>query len=165
MDRLRALTELMMSYMSGDAKRIGHFIKVHAFAKMLGVAEGMKENELFLLETAALVHDIGIKNGEEKHGVGHCTGKHQEEEGPAVAKEMLLKLKYDVDTIERVCYLVGHHHTYNNIVGMDYQLLVEADFLVNFYERNSSKEVIKGQVQHIFKTKTGIEMCKTIYGL
>ena len=32
---------------------------------------------------------------------------------------------------ERVAYLIGHHHTYDKIEGMDYQILVEADFLVN----------------------------------
>lgn len=165
MNKLRDLTALMMVYMSGDARRICHFIKVHAFAKMLGLSEEMNAKDLFLLETAALVHDIGIRKGEEKHGVGHCTGKHQEEEGPAVAKEMLLKLKYDDDTIARVCYLVGHHHTYSNIDGLDYQLLVEADFLVNLQEKNCSQEVVKGQAKHIFKTKAGIELCNIIYGI
>jgi len=165
MDKIEALTSMMLAYMSGDAKRIQHFIKVHAFAKMLGVAEELGTNALFLLETAALVHDCGIKNGEEKYGKGNCTGKHQEQEGPQVARELLLKLHYDVATIERVCYLVGHHHTYSDIDGIDYQLLIEADFLVNFYEDSCSKETIKNVVQLIFKTKAGIEMCKTMYGI
>lgn len=43
---------------------------------------------------------------------------------------------------ERVSYLVGHHHTYDHIDGMDYQILVEADFLVNFNENvNEGMEV------------------------
>jgi len=163
MDRLAELTSLMIFYMSGDARRIQHFIKVHGFAALLGRQEGMNEEELFVLESAALVHDIGIKNGEAKHGKGCCTGKHQEEEGPAVAREMLLKLKYDEPTVERVCYLVGHHHTYNNIEGLDYQLLVEADFLVNLYEDSCSKEAVKNVMDKIFKTKSGIRLCKIMY--
>lgn len=38
---------------------------------------------------------------------------------------------------ERVSYLVGHHHTYDHIDGMDYQILVEVDFLVNFNENGT----------------------------
>lgn len=163
MDRLAELTSLMIYYMSGDARRIQHFIKVHGFAALLGRQEGLNEEELFVLESAALVHDIGIKNGEAKHGKGCCTGKHQEEEGPAVAREMLLKLQYDERTIDRVCYLVGHHHTYSNIEGLDYQLLVEADFLVNLYEDNCSKEATKNVMDKIFKTKSGIRLCKIMY--
>jgi uncharacterized protein len=163
MDRLAELTSLMISYMSGDARRIQHFIKVHGFAALLGRQEGLNEDELFVLESAALVHDIGIKKGEEKHGKGCCTGKHQEEEGPAVAREMLLNLQYDECVIERVCYLVGHHHTYSNIEGLDYQLLVEADFLVNLYEDSCSKEAAKNVMDKIFKTKSGIRLCKIMY--
>ena len=40
---------------------------------------------------------------------------------------MLVKLGFEDKITERVCYLVGHHHTYTNIEGMDYQILVEAD--------------------------------------
>lgn len=48
---------------------------------------------------------------------------------------MLENLSYDKDIIERVCYLVGHHHTYNSIDGMDYQILVEADFFGKLIRR------------------------------
>ena len=41
---------------------------------------------------------------------------------------------------ERVQYLIGRHHTYNDIDGIDYQILVEADFLVNMYEDSLSKK-------------------------
>ncbi len=41
------------------------------------------------------------------------------------------------DVSERVQYLIAHHHTYGNIDEMDYQILVEADFLVNIMEEGS----------------------------
>ena len=47
--------------------------------------------------------------------------------------ERLSKLGYDKKIIERVSYLVAHHHTYNEIDDVDYQILVEADFLVNIH--------------------------------
>ena len=55
-------------------------------------------------------------------------GKYQEELGPAEAIKLLNRLNYDEALIERVAYLVGHHHTYSEIDGLDYQILVEAEF-------------------------------------
>jgi len=39
--------------------------------------------------------------------------------------------------------LIGNHHTYDKIDGIDFQILVEADFLVNIYEDEINKESIK----------------------
>ena len=111
--------------MGGDARRIQHFIKVHALAQLLGRQEQLDEGTQFILEAAALTHDI-------------C---------------------------ERVCYLIGHHHTYTNIDGMDYQILVEADFLVNFYEDGMSKEAIQTACGRIFKTASGIRLCRQMFGI
>lgn len=57
-------------------------------------------------------------------------------------------------------YLVGHHHTYKDIDGLDYQILVEADFLVNYFENGLDKEHIKKSAEKIFKTETGKKNCK-----
>ena len=122
----------MIAYYSGDPKRIQHFTKVHSYAKLIGELSGMQGEELLTLEAAAYVHDIGIKVAEEKYGSSN--GRLQEQEGPAVAEEMLGRLGFAENVIERVCYLIGHHHTYTGIEGRDYQILVEADFLVNLYE-------------------------------
>ena len=73
------------------------------------------------------------------------------------------QLGFEQDVIDRVCYLVGHHHTYTNIDGMDYQILVEADFLVNYFENGSSADTIQKSVEKIFKTKTGKEMAETMF--
>ena len=150
--QLQQLLEAMIAYMGGDARRIQHFIKVHALAQ-------------FILEAAARTHDIGIKNGEAKFGAGKCSGKTQELEGPPAAAELLAKLGFAPDVCERVCYLIGHHHTYTNIDGMDYQILVEADFLVNFYEDGMSKEAIQTACGRIFKTASGIRLCRQMFGI
>ena len=44
--------------------------------------------------------------------------------------------------IERIAYLVGHHHTLTNIDGMDYQILIEADFIANATENKYSDEKV-----------------------
>ena len=89
----------------------------------------MDERTLRILEAAAYVHDIGIRNAERKYG--KCGGKLQEQEGPIIAQKMLSQLGFENYIVERICFLIGHHHTYDNIDGLDYQILVEADFLVN----------------------------------
>ena len=128
----------MIGLYHGDAKRIQHFCKVHSYAKLIAEMENVDAKTLFILETAALTHDIGIHLCEEKYG--NCNGKLQEKEGPAVAEPMLLALGYDEAVIDRVLFLIAHHHTYNEIEGLDYQILVEADFLVNLFEDGSSRE-------------------------
>ena len=68
---------------------------------------------------------------------------------------MLGELHYPAQMIERVSYLVGHHHTYQDIQGLDYQILVEADFLVNMYEEHMDGEQIQHVRERIFRTRRG----------
>lgn len=153
----------MISYNRGDAKRIQHFIKVHSFAKLIGETEDLSPAELFVLETAAVVHDIGIKPSEAKYG--RCDGKLQEQEGPEPARELLKGLGYENTVIERVCYLVAHHHTYENVEGLDYRILLEADFLVNLYEDGISKEGVQRAYEKILVTETGKRICREMFGI
>ncbi len=158
---MREVLHAMMDYYKGEPSYIQHFVKVHAFAKEIALGENLDDKTLETLEIAAYVHDIGIKPAKEKHGSG--AGKLQEQEGPPVAKEMLSKLGLSDSIIERVCYLVGHHHTYTDIDGVDYQILVEADFLVNFYEGKTDKERIEKVYNDIFKTESGKAMCRVMF--
>lgn len=154
----------MTEYFSGDARRVGHFLKVYAFAKTIGESEQLSAEKQEILEISAAVHDIGIKKGEELYG--SSLGKYQEMFGPDEARKLLSSLSsIDNAVIERVCYIVGHHHTYNTIEGADYQILVEADFLVNAYEDNLSTDAIIMFRDKLFKTKTGTKMLNDIFSL
>lgn len=64
---------------------------------------------------------------------------------------------------ERVQYLIAHHHTYSNIDGIDYQILVEADFLVNMYEDGVLKDAVLKAYNNIFKTEYGKYICKDMF--
>lgn len=130
----------MIEYYQNDPKRINHFLKVYSFCKAIGYGEELDERTQYTVELSGVVHDIGIKISEEKYG--SSAGKYQEQEGPALADKLLRQLNVENEIIERVCFLVGHHHTYNAVDGIDYQILIEADFLVNAYEDNLSKAAI-----------------------
>ena len=62
----------MIELYSNDAKRIQHFCKVHSYAKLIAETENVDKKCLFIIETAALTHDIGIHVCEEKYG--NCNG-------------------------------------------------------------------------------------------
>lgn len=153
----QALTA-MMTYETGCPKRIQHLIKVYTFSKLIALGEGLDPDTLFTLEAAAAVHDIGIRKAEEVYG--HSNGKLQEELGPAEAETLLTRLGFPQAVTERVCWLVGHHHTYTDIQGLDYQILVEADFLVNLYEKAEPPEVQQTVYKTIFRTETGRRLCR-----
>ena len=127
---LEQLAWEMLAFNRQDPARMQHLLKVHRFAQMIGRREHLDAHTQFVTESAALVHDIGIR--------------------PAV---------------ERICYLVGHHHTYTDIQGLDYQILVEADFLVNFYESAMPLDAVQGAYDRIFCTQAGKELCRLAYEL
>ena len=122
----------MIELYRGDAKRIQHFCKVHSYAKLIAETENVDKECLFIIEAAALTHDIGIHSCEEKYG--NCNGK-----------------------------LIAHHHTYNKIDEIDYQILVEADFLVNIMEDGLSKEAALKAYESIFKTTCGKMICREMF--
>lgn len=153
----------MIRYDHGDPKRIQHFAKVHAYAKLIGQCEGLDQDTLFILEAAALTHDIGIHVCESKYG--SCAGNLQEIEGPVIAGDMLSKMGFEAGVVDRVCYLIGHHHTYDYIDGLDYQILVEADFIVNLFEDGVDKKAVEHAYKTIFKTNTGKKIIEDMYDI
>jgi len=157
------LTVAAITYDKGDAKRIQHFIKVHSFAELIGRMEGLDSRTLEILRTAAVLHDIGIHAAEEKYG--NCSGKYQEIEGPAPAREILSRLTTDEELIDRVCFLIAHHHTYSGVNGSDWQILLEADFIVNAYEDALKADAIRHFRNNIFKTKSGLSLLNKIFAL
>lgn len=162
MTTIQKLALAMISYDNGDPKRIQHTTKVHAYASLIGIGEGLDEETQFVLESAALVHDIGIRASEKKYG--YQNGKLQEQEGPAVARDLLIKIGgYTEEQIERICWLVAHHHTYHASEDVDYQILIEADFLVNLYEDNESEEAIRAVRRNIFRTEHGLKLLDAMF--
>ena len=161
MNRIDRLYMEMIHYYQGDPKHIQHFVKVHDLSRLIGQSEGLDEDTMYVLEAAALVHDIGIKVGMEKYG--RSDGKTQEAEGPAAAREMLTALGFQERVIRRVEYLVGHHHTYTDIDGIDYQILIEADYIVNACESGYSKQNISDFMDKIMKTASGKTIAKEVF--
>ncbi len=151
-----------VEYNQNDPARIHHLIRVHSFARIIGKSEHYDENNQKTTELAAILHDIGIHNCEKKY---HSTeGKYQEIEGEPIAREILQDAHIPSWIIDRVCYIVGHHHTLSAIDGMDFQAVVEADMLVNIFDKKiHDKDRITMIRERVFKTEKGKQLLEQMY--
>lgn len=66
------------------------------------------------------------------------------------------KVGYDKN-IDRICFIVGNHHTPSKIDGLDFQIQWEADLLENLtiMDKEKEQEKIKKCIDDNFKTVTG----------
>jgi hypothetical protein len=147
------IMEKMIAFSDGNIHDIDHFIRVWTYAKTIGELEGLVPETQFVLEIAAITHDIACPLCREKYG--NTNGKHQEAEGVPMVKGFLADTGLDGGQIDRVAYLVGHHHTFSDIDGLDYQILVEADYIANASENGYSRANINNFMAKIMKTDSG----------
>lgn len=161
MESIANIMKEMIAYSNGNTHDINHFIKVWTYAKTIAELENVDANTQYILEIAAILHDIACPVCRKKYG--HTSGPVQEKEGAILAKEFLSNYDIPDGIIARICYLIGHHHTYNAIDGIDYQILIEADFIANCDESNYSINSISKMLNNIFKTQSGIAILKSIY--
>ncbi len=155
--------EKMIFFYEGNTHDIEHFLKVWGYAKTIGELEGIDVSTQETLELAAIVHDIACPLCRKKYG--NTAGPHQQEEGMPLARRFFEEFHLPETQLERICYLVGHHHTFQGIEGMDYQILVEADFLVNASESHLSPKAIENFGREVFLTESGKKLLAGIYRL
>ena len=156
--------QAMIRYDGGDVPRIQHFVKVHDFAATIGVSENLDEETQFILEAAAILHDIGIHPAEAKYG--NCNGKAQEELGPDKARKLLQEVGGFTDAqTERICWLIGHHHTYSNVTSADHRILLEADFLVNSFEDHIAPNGIATFREKVFRSPSAIDLLNKMWNI
>jgi HD superfamily phosphodiesterase len=158
---IQDVLKTMIEYFGNDILRINHALKVYGFASTICRSETANRDTIDIIEIAAVLHDIGIHVSEKKYK--SSAGKYQEIEGPPIARKMLEKLEVKQEIIERVYFLIGNHHSYSKINGLDFQILVEADFLVNIFEDELNKKMLASIREKYFKTKTGKILLDTIY--
>ena len=156
-----AATQKMIEFYRGSLHDIDHFLKVWAMAKTIGELEKLDSHTQEVLELAAVVHDIACPLCREKYG--NTNGSNQELESPALVEPFLTELSVAPADIARISWLAAHHHTYTNVEGLDYQILLEADFLVNAGESGYARDVIEQFRQRVFRTAAGIRLLDSMY--
>ena len=160
-DLLRERISLeMKKYFGTDFKRVNHALKVAKYAEQILKMEG--GNPLVVMG-AAYLHDIGIHEAERKHG--NPSGHYQEMEGPAIAKEILERLNVQKDMVDEICDIIGHHHHPREEETLNFQILYEADWLVNIEEEGISKDPkrLEALIEKVFRTVTGKQLAEKLY--
>ncbi|MFR3351053.1 MAG: helicase-related protein [Oscillospiraceae bacterium] len=153
----------MIAASNGNIHDIDHLLRVWAYARTIGELEGLDAETQHLLEVAAITHDIACPLCREKYG--NTNGKYQEQEGAVLVRAFLAGTGMTEAQIARVAYLVGHHHTLQNICGMDYQILIEADYIANASENGYGKESIVHFLDTIMKTASGKYLAASVLGI
>ena len=154
------IMEKMITFSDGNIHDVDHLIRVWTYAKTIGELELLDAKTQFILEVAAITHDIACPLCREKYG--NTNGKHQETEGAVMAREFLAETGITEEQTERVAFLVGHHHTLSGIDGMDYQILVEADYIANASENGYSPDNVKNFMAKIMKTESGKKLLAAV---
>lgn len=157
------IMEKMIAFSEGNLHDIDHFVRVWTYARTIGELEGLDGQTQYVLEIAAITHDIACPLCREKYG--DTNGKHQEAEGVPLVEAFLSDTGLHAAQIERVKYLVGHHHTFSGIDGLDYQILVEADFIANASENGYEASRIEAFLDRIVKTNAGKRLIQNIFRL
>lgn len=153
--------EKMIGYFSPDLRRVNHALKVTGLTAAIADMEGITGQQRKLTLIAAILHDIGIHEAERKHG--STAGKWQEMEGPDVARQLLADFPLEAADLDRICFIIGHHHSYGEIDGIDFQMVVEADLLVNAEEEEISAGATAVMVRKYFRTNGGKTLAERMY--
>lgn len=155
------IMEKMIAFSNGNLHDMDHFMCVWTYAKTIGELEGLDRRTQETLEIAAIAHDIACPLCREKYG--NTNGKWQEEEGGPLVRSFLADAGLSAEQVDRVAYLVSHHHTYTDIDGIDYQILIEADYIVNASESGYSPENRKNFLEEHMKTESGKRLLRSTF--
>ena len=161
MSVIAAIAKSMIAYPGSTRHDAAHLLKVWAYAKAIGELEALDEKTQLILEIAALTHDIACPLCRQKYG--STAAPLQEKEGAPLVRALLGDFSLDADIVDRVAFLVAHHHTLDRIDGLDYQILIEADYLVNADESRYSAESILSFLTKHFKTQSGKDMLLSLF--
>jgi len=121
----------MKRYFRTDFKRIGHATRVARYAEQIAKSE---RGNMAVILVSAYLHDIGIHEAEKKHG--STAAKYQEEEGPDIAKSILIQLGAKEALIDEVCDIIGHHHHPRPEETLSFKVLYDADLVTNLEEKH-----------------------------
>lgn len=144
---INEVAKAMKDNVGGNPEKVTHFVRVYTLAKSIGELEGLPEDLQRQLELSAVVHSV------------------EADDKTAAVKEMLSSCHVDDETAMRVCYIVEHNDDFGHISGLDHQILVEAESIVYFKEKNTPKSEIVRIAEKRFITNYGKAFLKKAFGV
>lgn len=157
------IAEKMIAFSDGNLHDIRHFLEVWAYAKLIAEQEKIDDEAKKITEIAALTHDIACPLCRKKYG--NTDGRLQEIEGEPLVREFLCGTGLSEKEIDRVAFLVAHHHNYAKVDGIDYQILLESDYIVNASENEYAKQSIEKFMAKVLKTESGTRLLRAVFAL
>lgn len=154
------LLKELEAHFGNDSKRINHAKRVMHYANELLQKE---PGDWHIVIPASILHDVGIKAAEEKYG--SSAGRYQEIEGPAIARNILLKAGFKKADIDQICEIIGHHHSPGKINSQNFKVLYDADMLVNLKEEVGLQDKLKLKeiIKRAFLTEAAKKLAAGIY--
>jgi len=132
MKYLRAkLVRRIIDYFGDDDRRVEHALCVLQNSERLMANHSICDPEIVI--SCALLHDVGIKVSENKHGYNN--GWTQEKYGPEIAEELLRQIEFPDEKIKVVKDIIGNHHSVSRFDYPELSILKDADHFVNRYEK------------------------------
>jgi len=148
-------------YFGDDFRRIGHAGRVARHTKEIGATEGAHPAVALI---AAYLHDIGIKEAERKFN--SSAPRYQHQEGPPVARQILVALGAEAGLIDEVCDIIGHHHHPRPEESVNFKVLYDADLIANLEEKQqqepSDEQHLRKIIDHSFLTAGGRELARKV---
>ena len=151
----------MISESAGNLADIEHYVKVTCYARMIAEAEGLDEKTKWLCEAEAIVHDISCPLCRKKYG--NTNHQMQEKESEALLREFFSSSDVSDEDLKRIIAVISRHHSPERIDGIDNQILIEADYLVNANQSNYQPSAILAFRNTYFRTACGTRMLDLMY--
>ncbi len=153
------VVEALEEFFGDDERRIQHAKQVYTLSLRINEVEGGERDVVAL---AALLHDVGIKPAEKLHGSSRAA--YQEELGPPIAEEILVRLGFDEATISSVKEIIASHHTPGRVTTREFACIWDADMIVNLKdaENRASGKAMEEIIDRRFMTDGGKKIAREI---
>jgi hypothetical protein len=86
-------------------------------------------------------------------------------EGVPIARSILERLDIEEEDREKICDMIGHHHHPREEETLNFQILYEADWLVNMEEKGLSQDrkEVQAIIEKYFRTEAGRQLAEKLY--
>ncbi|MFA6815270.1 MAG: HD domain-containing protein [Lentisphaeria bacterium] len=151
-------------YAKEDVTQIAHTQSVIDYTEKIALLEAFSTRHLYLLKTAALLHDIGCPAARALHG--KALPRIQELEGQKIAEQYLLDYP-DFTQKEKtyIAEIVGSHHQFSASQKLHFEPLFEADLITNLLEQKATKSVAKNARDKMVTTDSGKHLFDILFQL
>lgn len=149
MSEQSAIISLMIQHHSGQPEKVCRAMKIYSFVHAIAAEENVSDEAREAAEKAAILCEMGESSAE----------------SASFADMLLLNLGCDRSVIQKVHGLIINIDDTENIDSIERQMLFEARFLVNAFEKRLDKETIVENLMKNFKTKCGQDYLCSIFSV